>query len=87
MSFGTLTGTDSNGMILMKEIDPHLETPVSSLYVLSNFPGMVMVAPLLLLLNFAAQSLGNAVIACVIFALLWTGYTVFLFRRRIFKKR
>ena len=87
MSFGTLTGTASNGMILMKEIDPHLETPVSSLYVLSNFPGMVMVAPLLLLLNFAAQSLGNAVIACVIFALLWTGYTVFLFRRRIFKKR
>ena len=87
MSFGTLTGTASNGMILMKEIDPHLQTPVSSLYVLSNFPAMVMVAPLLLLLSFAGQSLGNALIAWCIFLLLWVCYTVYLFRRRIFKKR
>ncbi|MBQ7896426.1 MAG: hypothetical protein IJ364_07740, partial [Oscillospiraceae bacterium] len=87
MSFGTLTGTASNGMILMKEIDPGLRTPTSSLYILSNFPGMVMIAPLLLLLNFAVQSVTNAVISFVIFFVLWFAYTVFLFRRRIFKKR
>ena len=87
MSFGTLTGTASNGMILTKEIDPGLRTPTSSLYILSNFPAMVMIAPLLLLLNFAAKSLTNALIACAIFFVLWAAYTVFLFRRRIFKKR
>ena len=87
MSFGTLTGTASNGMILTKEIDPGLRTPTSSLYILSNFPAMVMIAPLLLLLNFAAKSLTNALIACAIFFVLWAVYTVFLFRRRIFKKR
>ena len=87
MSFGTMTGTASNGMILMKEIDPGLRTPTSSLYILSNFPAMVMIAPLLLLLSFAGQSLTNAVIACAIFCLLWLVYTVFLFRRKIFKKR
>ena len=87
MSFGTLTGTASNGMILTKEIDPGLRTPTSSLYILSNFPAMVMIAPLLLLLNFAGKSLANAVIACGIFAMLWAAYTVFLFRRKIFKKR
>ena len=87
MSFGTLTGTASNGMILMKEIDPGLRTPTSSLYILSNFPAMVMIAPLLFLLGFAGQSLGNAVTAFCIFLTLWTVYTVFLFRRRIFKKR
>ena len=87
MSFGTMTGTASNGMILMKEVDPQLQTPVSSLYVLSNFPAMVMIAPLLFLLNFAAQSLGNAIIACGVFFVLWAAYTVFLFRRRIFKKK
>ena len=87
MSFGTMTGTASNGMILMKEIDPGLRTPTSSLYILSNFPAMVMIAPLLFLLSFAAQSLTNAVIACGIFLVLWVIYTVFLFRRRIFKKR
>jgi ESS family glutamate:Na+ symporter len=87
MCFGTLTGTASNGMILTKEIDPGLRTPTSSLYILSNFPAMVMIAPLLLLLNFAGQSLTHAIIACGIFFALWLVYTVFLFRRRIFKKR
>ena len=87
MSFGTLTGTASNGMFLTKEIDPGLRTPTSSLYILSNFPGMVMIAPLLLLLNFASKSLTHAIIACGIFFLLWLVYTIFLFRRRIFKKR
>ena len=87
MSFGTLTGTASNGMILTKEIDPGLRTPTSSLYILSNFPAMVMIAPLLFLLSFAGQSLTNAVIACAIFFALWFVYTVFLFRRKIFKKR
>ncbi|MBR2420736.1 MAG: hypothetical protein IKB09_00110 [Oscillospiraceae bacterium] len=87
MSFGTMTGTASNGMILMKEIDPGLRTPTSSLYILSNFPAMVMIAPLLFLLSFAGQSPGNTVIAFAIFAALWVAYTTFLFRRRIFSKR
>ena len=87
MSFGTLTGTASNGMILMKEVDPGLKTPTSSLYILSNFPAMVMIAPLLFLLGFAGKSLTNAIIACAIFFVLWIVYTMFLFRRRIFKKK
>ena len=87
MSFGTLTGTASNGMILMKEVDPSLRTPTSSLYILSNFPAMIMIAPLLLLLNFAGQSLTHAIIACAIFFVLWFVYTFYLFRRKIFKKK
>lgn len=87
MSFGTMTGTASNGMILMKEIDPGLRTPTASLYILSTFPAMVMIAPLLFLLRFAAGSLMNACIACGVFFLLWAAYTVYLFRRSIFKKR
>jgi len=87
MCFGTLTGTASNGMILSKEIDPGLRTPTSSLYILSNFPAMVMIAPLLFLLGFAAKSPMNTIIACAIFFVLWFAYTAFLFRRRIFRKK
>ena len=87
MSFGTLTGTASNGMILMKEVDPGLRTPTSSLYILSNFPAMIMIAPLLFLLKFAGNSFQNACIACGIFFALWLAYSIFLFRRRIFKKK
>ena len=87
MSFGTMTGTASNGMIMMKEIDPGLRTPTSSLYILSNFPAMIMIAPLLFMLGFASKSLTNALIAFALFFTLWLGYTIYLFRRRIFKKR
>lgn len=87
MCFGTLTGTASNGVILMKQIDPGLRTPTSSLYILSNFPAMVMIAPLLFMLGFAGKSLNNAIFAWCLFFVLWIGYSVFLFRRRIFKKR
>ena len=86
MSFGTMTGTASNGVILMKQIDPGMRTPTSSLYILSNFPAMVMIAPLLLFLGFAGQSLTNAVIAFATFFVLWLIYTIYLFRRKIFKK-
>ncbi len=87
MCYGTMTGTASNGMILMKEIDPGLRTPTSSLYILSNFPAMVMIAPLLFLLSFAAGSTAHALIACAIFFILWLAYTIFLFRRKIFKNK
>ncbi len=87
MGFGTLTGTASNGMILMKEIDPSLKTPTSSLYIKSTFPAMILVAPLLFLLGFAAKSLTNAIIACAVYFLLWLVYTAYLFRRKIFKKK
>jgi ESS family glutamate:Na+ symporter len=87
MSFGTMTGTASNGMIMMKEIDPGLRTPTSSLYILSNFPAMAMIAPLLFTLGFASKSLGNALIAFGLYFVLWLGYSIYLFRRRIFKKR
>ena len=86
-NFGTVTGTASNGMILLKEIDPNYETPASNLFVLSQFPAMITVAPLLLLLAFASKSLTNAIIACAIFFVLWVVYTLFLFRTKIFKRK
>ena len=85
-NFGTLTGTASNGMILLKEIDPNFVTPANNLFILSQFPAMLCVAPLLLVLNFSSQSLTNAIITAGIFFVLFAGYTIFLFRRKIFKK-
>ena len=46
-----------------------------------------MVAPLLLLLAFAGSSFTNAVIACAIFFVLWVAYSIFLFRRKIFRRK
>ena len=86
-NFGALTGTASNGMILLKEIDPNFKTPAANLYVLSQLPAIIFVAPLLLLLNFAAKSFTNTIIAFSIFLVLFLGYTFYLFRTVFLKKK
>ena len=77
-NFGALTGTASNGMIFLREIDPNYETPMNNVYVVSQFPAMVFVAPLLLLLNLSAESLTGCYIALGVFIGLFILYTVFL---------
>ena len=86
-NFGTLTGTLSTGMVLLREIDPDFVTPASSNIVLQNIPSIGFLAPLLLTLGFAASSLTNTFIMFAVYLILFTAYNVFLFRRRIFKKR
>ena len=77
-NFGTLTGTASNGMIFLREIDPNYETPMNNIFVVSQLPAMIFVAPLLLLLNLSAKSLNGCYIALGIFGGLFVLYTVFL---------
>ena len=77
-NFGALTGTVSNGMIFLREIDPNYETPMNNVYIVSQFPAMVFVAPLLLLLNFSAESLTGCYISLGIFIGLFILYTLFL---------
>ena len=77
-NFGALTGTASNGMIFLREIDPNYETPMNNVYVVSQFPAMLFVAPLLLLLNLSAESLTGCYIVLGIFTGLFIVYTVFL---------
>ena len=90
VNFGTLTGTASNGMIFLRELDPNYETPTSDIFITSQLPAMVFVAPLLLLLNRSAESLTGCYIALGAFAGLFTLYTVFLVlsaKGIIFKKK
>ena len=77
-NFGTLTGTASNGMIFLREIDPNYETPMSNIFIVSQLPAMLFVAPLLLLLNLSAESLTGCYIALGIFAGLFVLYPAFL---------
>lgn len=78
INFGTLTGTASNGIILLREVDPNYKTPASTIFVISQFTAMVAVAPLLLLLNFSAVSMTHALIAMGIFGAIFVVYTVLI---------
>ena len=74
-------------MILLREIDPNYVTPAASNIVLQNIPSLVMLAPLLLTMGFAASSLQHTLIMLGVYAFLLIAYNIFLFRLSIFKKR
>ena len=84
--FGMLTGTASNGMILLREIDPNFETPAATNLVFQSIPAMVFGGGLLILLGYCPLGLKQAIISLVILSVALTGFTLILFRKSIFKK-
>ncbi len=54
--YGMLTGTLSSGILLLREIDPKLETPAANNLVLGSSFGIIFGAPMLLLISLAARS-------------------------------
>ena len=89
VNFGTLTGTASNGMILLREVDSSFETQSSNIFIVSQFPAMVAVAPLLLLTSFAGKSPTNTYIALGIFLALAVIYTtvILLLQKKVVEKQ
>lgn len=85
--FGMLTGTASNGMILLREIDPKFETPAANNLVLQTLSAIVLGFPVLLLMGFAPQSLTATWITLCVLVVFWTALTVFMLRTKIFKRK
>ncbi len=85
-NFGTVTGTASTGMILLREIDPDYVTPAATNIVLQNIPSIALLAPLLLTLGYAGSDVTHTYVMFGVYFLLFAAYNVFLFRKKIFKK-
>lgn len=54
--YGMLTGTISSGILLLREIDPNLETPAANNLVVGSSFGIVLGAPVLILVGLAPKS-------------------------------
>ena len=84
--YGMLTGTASTGIVLLRELDPEFETPVSDNMVYQNFPAIIFGLPLMLIAAQAPENpVGTLLIAVAFFAVL----NIILFRKQIvgvFKK-
>ena len=84
--YGMLTGTISSGVLLLREIDPDFKTPASNNLILGSSFGIVFGFPLLLLVNFAAISMGNALITLAI-ALAYMGVLLLIMKKATSKKK
>lgn len=85
--FGMLTGTASNGMILLREIDPKFETPAATNVVLSGIPAIAFGGVLLLLLGYCPKGVKESIITVAILFVALTIYTLVIFRSKIFKRK
>ena len=85
--FGMLTGTASNGMILLREIDPKFETPAANNLVLQTLSAIVLGFPVLLLMGYAPQSLRATWITLGVLVVFWAALTIFMLRTKIFKRK
>lgn len=85
--YGMLTGTASTGVILLREIDPLFDTPASHNLIYQNLWSILLGAPMLLLLGFAARSLTWTWLTVGILAALFVIILVLQFRDRLFKKK
>ena len=85
--FGMLTGTASNGMILLREIDPKFETPAANNLVLQSLPAVALGFPVLLLITLAPQGFTQTLITFGLLVIAFVIFNLFLFRTKIFKKK
>lgn len=85
--FGMLTGTASNGMILLREIDPKLETPAAFNMVYSGLPAIAFGGGLLLLLDYCPKGRPEAIITIAILFAAFTVFTIVLLRNKIFRRK
>ena len=83
--FGMLTGTASNGMILLREIDPKFETPAANNLVLQGIPAIAFGGVLLLLFNIC-YNIEHCWLVLALLVVAWVVYTAILFRKALFKK-
>ena len=85
--YGMLTGTASTGVILLREADPHYDTPAANNLVYQNLWAIIFGFPMLLLLAVAPKSIAKSWLTLGLLAALIIAMYIILFRSRIFKKK
>ena len=69
--YGMLTGTIGSGILLLKEIDPNMDTPAAGNLVIGSSYGIVLGAPLLLFVSLAAKSTALCLATLALIVVYW----------------
>jgi ESS family glutamate:Na+ symporter len=85
--YGMLTGTASTGVILLREKDSKFETQASDNLVYHQPWAILFGFPMLLLMSYAPQSPGKALITLAVMAFLFVIMNFIVFRKSIFRKK
>ncbi len=85
--YGMMTGTISSGILLLREIDSDFKTPAANNLVSGSSVGIILGAPVLVLVSLAARSDLMAIVVCAIAAVYLALLLLFLHRLSFGKGR
>ena len=80
--YGMLTGTIGSGVLLLREIDPELNTPAANNLVVGSSYAIVLGAPLLVFVSLAAKSTLMCIITLALVIVYWAALTFILLRKQ-----
>jgi ESS family glutamate:Na+ symporter len=80
--YGMLTGTLSNGIILLRELDPEFKTPAALDQIVGAFTALIFGIPMLILIPYTLESPGYYYILGVVFLYFWFLIFVMLFPKK-----
>ena len=85
--FGMMTGTISSGVLLLREIDPELATPAANNLIVGSSFGIILGAPILVLVGMAPKSPALAWTTVALLAAYLCVLYLIIFKLRAGKKR
>lgn len=78
--FGMMTGTISSGVLLLREIDPAMKTPAANNLITGSSFGILLGAPILVLVGLAPKSIAMCVLTLVLVAVYLLILDLIIFR-------
>ncbi|MBQ6527603.1 MAG: hypothetical protein IJI38_03665, partial [Clostridia bacterium] len=84
--YGMLTGTIGSGILLLREIDPGLETPAANNLVIGSSFGIVLGAPMLVFVSLAARSTMMCLITFALIIVYWAVLALIIRRKPVSRK-
>ena len=79
--YGTMTGTVSTGIALLREVDPYYETPAATDLVTGTTTAILFGFPILLVASFAPSGIIQAFITLGVLALLYVTFVFILLKK------
>ena len=80
--YGMLTGTIGSGILLLREIDPELNTPAANNLVVGSSYAIVLGAPLLVFVSLAAKSTLMCIVTLGLASIYFAALTYVLMRKK-----
>ena len=80
--YGMLTGTIGSGILLLKEIDPDMDTPAANNLVIGSSYGIVLGAPMLVFISLAARSTAMCLVTFGLIVIYWIVLSALVRKKR-----